>query len=489
MNSQRPPLQRSADPPLCPSAINHSEAGMTQPDSIESNPFLSIRDGHLFIEECDSVALAERFRTPLFVVSESHLRHNLQSFQQAFERHWPDGPVRMMPAIKANPTVAVRRVLTREGAGCDVFGAGELECALRGQVPPELISVNGSIKDDSIIRRAIEIGARIVLDSPRELELCSSEGAKLGKRARVMFRLKPWMPELEEKSDFLPDQPIRLLTQTIKYGIPTHELLPMGPRAQELPFIDPVGVHMHMGRHSKKLEVWQQLTEGYVELLHQLSLKMDGWLPGIVDFGGGFAASQDRETRVAVTDYPTPSVDDYARVLCRSFRAAMQQREMATEGITLEVEPGRALHNETGLHLTRVQNTKHERVHIDHRWAEVDTSEVFLGIHGVNPTPPFDYVVANRADQPPAGNSDIVGITCNAEWLFQQVPVPELAAGDIIALLNTGAYIEPMAANFNALPRPGMVLVSGDRADLIKRAETLEDVFSRHQLPEWLRRE
>ena len=448
---------------------------------------LSIRNNHLFIEECDAVQLAKQFGTPLFVLSETHLRNNLRRYKAAFQDAWPEGKVRIMPAIKANPTIAVRRVLTEEGAGCDVFGPAELECALRGGVPPEMISVNGSIKDDTILEEAIRIGSRIVLDSPKELELCNQIAERLNCQARVMLRLKPYMADLEEKSDFLPDQDIRTLTQTIKYGIPTAEVLPMGPRAIELPFIEPVGVHIHMGRHSKKLSVWCQLIESYVDLIAQLSESMNGWLPSEVDFGGGFAAPKDKETRVAITDYPTPSLEQYAEALTASFRNAMQSKGLPTQGITLEIEPGRGLHNETMLHLTRVHNIKEESIHIRHRWAEVDTSEVFLGIAGVNPTPPFDYIIANKASQKQDQVSDIVGITCNAEWLYQQVPVPELEAGDLIAMLNTGAYIEPMAANFNALPRPGMIMVSGSQADLIKRHETIEDVFERHLVPSRLK--
>lgn len=458
---------------------------MTHRNEKRSNT-LSIKGGQLYIENCSTVELAEKFGTPLFVLSEQHLRQNLRKYQRAFEAHWPEGNVRIMPAIKANPTIAVRRILTEEGAGCDVFGPGELECALRGGVPAEMISVNGSIKDRSIIKKAIELGARIVLDSPKELEICNQVGEELNKTARIMLRLKPYLHDLDEKSDFLPQQEIRELTQTIKYGIPTSELLPMGPRAIELPYVEPVGVHIHMGRHSKKLAVWAQLIESYVGLIKQLSELMGGWVPQDVDFGGGFAAPLDQETRVAVTDYPTPSLEDYAHTVTTCFRKAMQQHGLSTDGITIEVEPGRGLHNETMLHLTRVHNIKQETTHINHRWAEVDTSEVFLGIMGVNPTPPFDYVVANKAWRPRDCEFDIVGITCNAEWLYQQVPVPELEEGDIIAMLNTGAYIEPMAANFNALPRPGMVLVNGDQADLIKRHETLDDVFVRHQVPERL---
>jgi diaminopimelate decarboxylase len=107
---------------------------------------LSVRNGHLFIEDCDTVELAKEFGTPLFVVSEKRLVDNYQRYQAAFSKYWPEGQARIMGAIKANPVTAIRRVLTREGCGCDTFGMGELELALRGGVPHEDIAVNGSIK-------------------------------------------------------------------------------------------------------------------------------------------------------------------------------------------------------------------------------------------------------------------------------------------------------------------------------------------------------
>jgi diaminopimelate decarboxylase len=101
---------------------------------------LSIRDGHLHIEECDVVELAREFGTPLFVVSERKLVENYHNYHDAFASRWPEGRVRVMGAIKANPVTAIRRVLTREGCGCDTFGMGELEVALRGGVPPQDLS-------------------------------------------------------------------------------------------------------------------------------------------------------------------------------------------------------------------------------------------------------------------------------------------------------------------------------------------------------------
>ena len=88
---------------------------------------LSVRNGRLFVEDCDTVELAEKFGTPLFVVSEALLVQNARNYQAAFSKHWPEGRARIMAAIKANPITAVRRILTREGIGCDTFGPGELE--------------------------------------------------------------------------------------------------------------------------------------------------------------------------------------------------------------------------------------------------------------------------------------------------------------------------------------------------------------------------
>lgn len=447
---------------------------------------LSIQDGRLLFESCDVTRLAEKFGTPLFVISEGHLRSNLRRYKTAFEQYWPEGHVRIMPALKACPILAIRRVLSDEGCGCDVFGPGELEGALRGGVDPSAISVNGSIKDRSIIRHAIDVGARIVLDSPKELELCEEEAASLDKMARVMFRIKPFMSELETTSDFVPDADIREMTQMIKYGIPTSEVLPMGPRAMELAHIDPIGIHVHMGRHSKKMEVWQSWVRHCVLLTKRLSNSMDGWVPQEVDFGGGFPSFPDKDTDVYVQGYDGPSIEEYAKGITESFRNAMREVSMDPSGITIEVEPGRGLHCDTGIHLTTVHNIKEETENRPRNWVEMDTSEVFLGVPGFNEKPPFDFIFANKADYATEVITDMVGQTCNAELLFNQVRTPVLEEGDVVALLNTGSYIEPMAANFNALPRPGTVLVCGDQAELIKRHETVDEVFSRDVIPDRL---
>ncbi len=447
----------------------------------------SIRDGRLFIEDRDVAKLAEEFGTPLFVVSETQLVNNVRMYQEAFDSHWPEGRVRIMAAIKSNPVTAIRRILTREGCGCDTFGHGELELALRGGVPPEDIALNGSIKSPEIIAKAIDLGIHIVLDSKRELDFCEQEAARLGKLADVVLRLKPWLEEMDAPSDFFPVRTIREMTQTVKYGIPNSDLADMVARIAVSENVNLIGAHTHSGRHSKKPEFWQSISRNFVKMLADIRAGMGGdWTPKIVSIGGGFAATFDKESRVAVTDYITREVEAYAAACTGAFRDEMAAYGMSTDGIVFEIEPGRALHNDTGIHVAKVEVVKHETVTIDRIWAETDTSEVFLSIGSLNIESPFEYIFANKADQATTQIADIVGVTCNYECMAEQQPVPELESGDVLAFLNTGSYIEPYTCNFNALPRPGMILVNGSEASWIKRPETQDEVFARDILPDRL---
>ena len=117
---------------------------------------LSARDGHLFVEECDTMELVEQFGSPLFVLSEDQIRRNAQRFQQAFQAGWPDGPVKVLPAAKAYWIPAVQRILADEGCGCDVYSPGELSIALQAGFEPALISVNGVPKTRIIFTTAFK---------------------------------------------------------------------------------------------------------------------------------------------------------------------------------------------------------------------------------------------------------------------------------------------------------------------------------------------
>lgn len=448
---------------------------------------LSMRGDHLYIEDCDTAAIAEQFGTPLYVISEAQLRRNVRHWQTTFQEHWHDGPVRLYPSLKANPVIGIRRVLTEEDTGCDIFGPGELECAIRAGVCGEDLSVNGSIKERSLIRKALEHGARIVLDSPRELDLCEQEAALLGTTARVLLRLKPDMGLLNLASDFAPGMQVSYLTQIIKYGIPTRELRAMAGRINDLAHVEPIGVHVHMGRHSKRPIVWEAWVRAAVKLTREVGDLLGGWAPSCIDVGGGFPSPLDHDPDVAVIDYETPPLEVLASTVGSTLHLSLLEHGFDPDGVRLELEPGRGIHADTGIHLSTVRNVKTEDVGMDYRWAETDTAETFLDGHGFNlERPIYDYFVANKMSSENVALYDIVGQTCNAEILVHRLPAPALERGDLVAFLNTGAYGEPNAANFNALPRPGMVLVKGAEAALVRRAETVDNVFARDSVPERL---
>jgi diaminopimelate decarboxylase len=452
---------------------------------------LSIRDGRLFIEECDADALARRFGTPIHVVSEDQLRRNARRYRREFEQRWTDGPVLVLASIKANFALATRRILTEEGIGCDSFGAGELHAALQGGVPPDQISVNGSVKDQDLVDAAVRTGARITLDSSAELDRVRDAAQRLGRRAAVRFRLRPDFSALTQPTDWYEKETsIGEAAYLYKAGIPTDDVLELGRRAQRMPEIDLTGVHAHIGRHTNGTAQWLAIIAAYIGLLARLRQAWNGWTPRELNLGGGYPVPRDPfgrgMARLQNRTGVAPDLSVYAEVVTGSLREAMQTHGFNSKGVRLEIEPGRGIYGNAGIHLATVRNVKVQQTPTPHRWVETDTSDMFL------PDVVWEHnrwtaIVANKADRPPAIVADIVGQTCQPDRVVPDAHLPEVEPGDSVAILDTGAYQDGLACNFNALPRPGMVLVQGDQAEWIKRPETVADVFMRDLVPARLR--
>ncbi len=153
-----------------------------------------------------------------------------------------------------------------------------------------------------------------------------------------------------------------------------------------------------------------------------------------------------------------------------------------------KAEPGRWLYGDTAVHLARVKVLKRQTEPYPYAWVLTDTTYFFLA-GGKFDHNRYPYLVANRADAPRTVKADIVGHSCFEDILILGARVPEVEPGDVIAFLETGAYQEGSASNFNALPRPASVLVHGSEAELVKRAETLDDVWARDIVPERVRTE
>jgi diaminopimelate decarboxylase len=442
---------------------------------------LSIRSGHLWMEECDTVELARRFGTPLYAVSEDQLRRNARRIAAAFAAGWPDGETALLPSLKANLGLALRAILNSEGLGCDTFGPGELHAALAAGTTPGLISVNGSVKDAELVEQAVAAGARLTLDSPGELDLAAAAALRTGRPARVRLRLRPNYDGLDQPSELDPGRSVRDSALRYKPGIPADAAAAVARRALATEGVELVGVMAHLGRHSTDPDVWAGMGASFALAIGALHQEL-GWTPGEIDVGGGFPAPRDPTG----SGEQAPPIELIAARITESLRAGLAAAGVDLTGVRLEAEPGRALYADAGIHLATVRNVKHQAEPVAWAWVESDTTEMFMADLLIEHAR-FGVVAAGHADAPAELEADVVGMSCGFDVLAPQQHLPALVPGDVLAFLDTGAYQDACASNFNGLPRPATVLVSGGDAEVVKRAETVADVFARDVIPERLR--
>ena len=486
---------------------------------------LSVRNGVLHIEGVNTLELAERFGTPLFVFSETQIRENLRRFREAFATGWP-GPVDVLPAMKANTLLATRRLLSNEGAGADIYSPEELAGVLKTGVDPALVSVNGGGKPKDHLRTCVASGVRITVEDVHEIDLIQQVAAELNMTAKIRFRVKPTMPNLWRRTDFSQmSVPIDLGGQVYKSGIPPEYLPEMGRRALAMPNIDLVGIHFHGARHHPSLGYWEGMMARYARLMGELSTAWGGWQPSEIDIGGGFASPRDPHNKefprsefvLTALAYPflvglrglgdrayhallakilavftsrrdpkaPPTIEEYGRSVTAVLRRELPRNGIEIDGVRLQIEPGRAMYGDTGIHLARVKTVKHQTSPIPYTWVLTDTTVFFLAA-GVLEHNRHPFVFVTAPDAPATQAADIVGHSCFADQIVLGARVPDVAEGDVLAFLETGAYQESSASNFNSLPRPASILVHDAEAELIKRAETVDDVYGRDVIPERL---
>ncbi len=399
--------------------------------------------------------------------------------------------------------------------------------ALKSGVDPEDISVNGVPKDEDHIYRSVSEGVRITIDSVEELDVIQRAASDLNKVAKVRLRIKPAISGFIQSTDFVAESlvPTDIAALVYKGGLPKEDVIRLGVRILEMENVELVGIHEHHGRHKRTLRYWEEQMKAFAEELGDVCRALGGYQPQEIDIGGGFAIPRDpfgaymdhsepllmgalysiskilklfgRTSRYKVmsklvdlvttkpNQTPAPSIDSYAEVCTSTLRRELPKQGIELRGLNLQIEPGRAMHGNTGIHLTTVTNIKHLRSPINWKLIIIDTTE-FWFTGGRYEHHLHDYVFANKVGAEMVDKADIIGRSCYGDRLFPTVPIPEVEIGDILAMLDTGAYQEVSMSNFNAIPRPATVLVTDDRASIVRRAETEDDVFRRDLLPEHL---
>ncbi|MCW7079931.1 MAG: diaminopimelate decarboxylase [Candidatus Methanospirare jalkutatii] len=415
---------------------------------------------HLHFGGVDVVELAERFGTPLIVTDEARVRENFRAYKEAFSAFKEEvavvEDVEICYAVKANWSLAILRILATEGAGADVVSDFELKSAMLAGIPPQKIIFNGNAKSEDELRLAVETGVCVCLDSTDEADALSDVARfSEGERVRVAVRVNP---EISVKTH----PKIATALKTSKFGIPAEEVFAACSYVERRG-LALCGIHCHVGSQIFELSVFREAAEKMLRIASHLQKEFE---IDFVDLGGGLGIGYTPSEK---KNAPTPK--DLAHAFLPAFKSARLR-----EPVKLILEPGRSIVGNASILLTRVQAVKRAAknfVAVDAGFNILVRPAMYGAYH--------EILVANKIGVEPTQQYTIVGPLCESGDIFGERRLPPVERGDILAILDVGAYGFSMSSQYNMRPRCAEVLVSNGRAELVRERETFGD-FLRHQI-------
>ncbi len=440
--------------------------------------FFSVsEDGHFMVEALDCARLAEEFGTPVFVTSEGQLRQNYRRIRDTLVAAYPENDVNVMWAIKSNTSLALRKVLNEEGAGGDCFTPGEIYATFVTGADPDLFVLNGSDRSEEAFGMALDIGLRITLDHLDDLEIVERMARERGRQVSALVRVKCDLPSLADvPSTFVPGITVPFEALNAKFGVTYDEAVEIAKAASGFEHISIEGLHSHIGRDVHLPEHWRGYARDMVALCSRFRSDT-GVTAEILDLGGGFAEERDPSSH-DLSRLAAPA-EEYARAVAEGVREGCQEHGFPFP--RLWIEPGRNLVGPTTAMISRVGNVK--RTPGVCTWVHVDASCNFLPTVNRHNGASYHLLVGTRARAGDEELVDIVGPNCSGDLIQPRRKMPKMERGDLLVFLDVGAYNSVAANQFNSIPRPPCVLVSGSQADLICERETISDVFARQRLP------
>jgi diaminopimelate decarboxylase len=400
--------------------------------------------------------LAAEFGTPLYVYDETVLRARARAYLAGLESY--PAASRAVYACKANATVAVIATLVGEGLGADAASAGELAAALAAGVDARNVIVHGNNKSDDDLSAAIAAGVGlVVVDHMAELDHLERLAAAAGRVQPVLVRVTPGI-----EAD--THHKIKTGHHGSKFGFAPPDALDALDRADALLHLQPSGLHVHLGSQITELGTYTSAVEWLVEFIEQHGL---GEL-AVLDLGGGLGIAH-------VPGEVELDIERSLEAVCAHLTDRLIARGLSMP--ELVVEPGRSIVGPAGTTLYRVGAIK-----------QAADGTVYAAVDGGmsdNPRPAlygarYTAIVCDRPEAVGDRLYTIAGKHCESgDVLIEQLRLPELAPGDLLAVPATGAYNASMASNYNQLPRPAAVMVGDGRARLVQRRETIGDLLAR----------
>ncbi|MBY5939528.1 diaminopimelate decarboxylase [Halomonas sp. DP5N14-9] len=412
------------------------------------------RDGELYAEEVPLARIAEAVGTPCYVYSRATLERHFQAYREALGSH----PHLICYAVKANSNLAVLNVLARQGAGFDIVSQGELERVLAAGGDPAKVVFSGVAKRPDEMARALEVGIKCFnVESRPELEVLNEVAGRLGKVAPVSLRVNPDV-------DAGTHPYISTGLKDNKFGIPVDEALEVYRLAAELPHLKVTGLDCHIGSQLTEIAPFLDALERLLVLLDRL--REENIEVSHLDLGGGLGVPYRDET--------PPAPFDYASKLLERL-----SRWDGGERLTLLFEPGRSIAANAGVMLTRLTYVKPGETK---NFAIVDAAMNDLIRPSLYQAWQAIIEVDTRLDRA-SDVYDVVGPVCETGDFLGKERQLAVAPGDLLAVRSAGAYGFVMASNYNSRPRPAEVLVDGDGYQVVRRRETLEDLWAGESLP------
>ena len=425
------------------------------------------RKENLFIGGCDTVELAKKYGTPLYVVDETTLRNICHDYKNAF-KSYPH--TRMMYASKALCTSAIVKILDEEGFGFDTVSIGEIHTVLNSGVELSHVLFNGNNKTERELDYAIKNGiSRISVDNFYEIDLVSKVAGRYNKTVDVLLRISPGIEchtheyiktgQLDSKFGFDLSQ----LDEAVTSILTRHQNIKIR------------GLHAHIGSQIFEPSCFHDEIDVLTQTLGEISTKYNIVLDEI-NIGGGIGV------KYIDSDLP-PSINEIADVIIESLDKHIAKCNI--EPPTLYIEPGRSIISTSGVTLYTIGSMK-----------QVPNMTKYVTVDGGmadNPRPSMyqaEYLaeVANKVDETQTEKVTIAGRYCESgDILIKDIMLPKLSTGDILCVYNTGSYNYSMASNYNRVEKPAMVLVNNSQSDIIVKRETLDDLVSHDVVPDRLK--
>jgi diaminopimelate decarboxylase len=413
--------------------------------TVVSQPFHADNTG----VSCDGVsvaAIAEATGTPLYIYSAAAIRDAYRAIDTAFAGY----PHAIHYALKANSTLAIARLLRGLGSRADANSGGEIRVAQRAGFEPAHIVFTGVGKTREELHYAIDIGVGTInCESAGEIDRIAELAQDLGKEARVALRVNP---DIDARSH--PN--ISTGLKTNKFGVPIHDARTIYGERRGRAGVRFTGVHVHIGSQITSVEPLRRAAEALVGVA--LDLRADGVPLEHVDLGGGLGVAYEGRPIVSAREYADAVIPILQRI-----------------GLPVVLEPGRAVVAHAGALVARIVDTKsypdgRRFIVLDAGMTELMRPALYGSFHRIVPVTP-----RAGTEQP----LDIVGPICESSDVFaRERLLPPVEVGDLVAILDVGAYGATMASNYNRRMLAPEVLIDAGQWTVVRRRQTLDDVLA-----------